>query len=181
MKSQLETEYKEKIIPALKEKFGYSNNYQVPKLSKVVINMGVGAAVQEPKHLEVAIEELSLIAGQKAVPTSAKKAEAGFKIRAGMKIGCKVTLRRNAMYLFYEKLVRVAIPRIKDFRGVPVKSFDKQGNYSMGLKEQTLFPEIDPNRVKRVQGMNITFHVTGSSSKEETMALLSLMGMPFRK
>lgn len=179
MKSRLQAKYTKEIVPALMKQFGYNNPLQVPRLEKIVINMGVGIAVQDPKHLERAVEELKLIAGQQPVVTAARKAEAGFKIRQGMKIGCKVTLRRTQMYHFLDKLVNVAMPRIKDFRGVSFKSFDGQGNYALGLKEQIIFPEVNPDQVARVQGMDIIFNVQ-CKNKEESEALLTLLGMPFR-
>ena len=172
--------YRKDVMPKVMEKFGYTNSMQAPRLNKIVINMGVGSASQDPKHLEMAIADMTAITGQKPQPTIAKRAEAGFKIREGMKIGCKVTLRGKYMYNFFDKLVNVAMPRIKDFRGVSDKAFDRQGNYALGLKEQSIFPEIDPDGVVRVQGMDIIFDIR-SASPAEARELLSLLGMPFRR
>lgn len=172
--------YKKDIQPKIMEKFGYKNRMQAPCLNKIVLNMGVGSAAQDPKHLEQAIADMESITGQKPVATIAKKAEAGFKIRENMKIGCKVTLRGKYMYNFFDKLVNIAMPRIKDFRGVSDKSFDQQGNYAIGLKEQIIFPEIDPDGIARIQGMDIIIDVRSASPKE-SRELLSLLGMPFRR
>ncbi len=180
MANRLFEKYKSKIVPELMKKFELKNIMETPCLNKVVINMGVGAAAQEPKYLEYAMADLELISGQKPMATVAKKAEAGFKIREGMKIGTKVTLRGGRMYAFFDKLVNVAIPRIKDFRGVSSKSFDGQGNYAMGLKEQVIFPEIDPDTIKRPQGMDIIFEVN-CLSVEHSRELLKLMGMPLKE
>ncbi len=176
----LKKRYTEDVIPALKEKFGYKNELQVPKLVKVVINMGVGEAVQNVKILDGAVNELTKIAGQKAVITRAKKSIATFKLRTGMPIGCMVTLRGTRMYDFLQKLINVTLPRIRDFRGVSDKSFDGRGNYSLGLKEQILFPEIGYDEVDVVKGMNISI-VTTAKTDEEARALLAELGMPFRK
>ena len=172
--------YYNDCVPALKEEFGYTNIMQVPKLEKIVLNMGLGEAVQNPKIVEGAAQELTLIAGQKAVVTNAKKSIAGFKLREGMPIGCRVTLRGEKMYDFFSKLVNVALPRVRDFRGVPPKAFDGRGNYSLGVKEQIIFPEIDYDKIDKIKGLNISI-VTSAGSNAEGLSLLRLMGMPFRK
>lgn len=180
MASVLLEKYKKEIIPELIKKFAYKNCMQVPKLSKIVINMGIGGAITEPKILDTAMEELALITGQKPVATKAKKAVAGFKLRQGIKIGCKVTLRGKVMYEFLNKLINVSIPRIKDFRGLNPRAFDGYGNYSFGLKDQLVFPEINLDKVSRSQGMDITIEIK-SFSDEASKELLVLLGMPFRK
>ena len=162
------------------ETFKISNRYAVPRLEKIVLNMGVGEAVQDIKILEKAIDELALISGQKPSMRRAKKAIANFKIRQGLPIGCKVTLRRNKMYEFLDRLLNVALPRQRDFRGVPLESFDKGGNYTLGLPEQNLFPEIDYDRITRVQGMDITFVIKNAKSTEQAREFLKLFGMPFK-
>ena len=172
--------YYNDCVPALKEEFGYTNIMQVPKLEKIVLNMGLGEAVQNPKIVEGAAQELTLIAGQKAVVTNAKKSIAGFKLREGMPIGCRVTLRGEKMYDFFSKLVNVALPRVRDFRGVSPKGFDGRGNYSLGVKEQIIFPEIDYDKIDKIKGLNISI-VTSAGSNAEGLSLLRLMGMPFRK
>lgn len=172
--------YYNDCVPALKEEFGYTNIMQVPKLEKIVLNMGLGEAVQNPKIIDGAVEELTRIAGQKAVVTKAKKSIAGFKLREGMPIGCRVTLRGERMYAFLSKLVNIALPRVRDFRGVSPKWFDGRGNYSLGVKEQIIFPEIDYDKIDKIKGLNITI-VTSAPSNDEGLALLRLMGMPFRK
>ncbi|MEJ2135638.1 MAG: 50S ribosomal protein L5 [Desulfofustis sp.] len=171
--------YYNDCVPALKEEFGYTNIMQVPKLEKIVLNMGLGEAVQNPKIVEGAAQELTLIAGQKAVVTNAKKSIAGFKLREGMPIGCRVTLRGEKMYAFFSKLVNVALPRVRDFRGVSPKAFDGRGNYSLGVKEQIIFPEIDYDKIDKIKGLNISI-VTTAPSNAEGLSLLRLMGMPFR-
>ena len=176
----LKKRYVEDVIPALKEKFNYQNVHQIPKLEKVVINMGVGEAVQNAKILDGAVEELTKIAGQKPVVTRAKKSIATFKLRAGMPIGCMVTLRGEKMYDFLQKLINVTLPRIRDFRGVSAKSFDGRGNYSLGIKEQLLFPEIKYDDVSVVKGMNISI-ITTANTDDEARELLAQLGMPFRK
>jgi len=170
--------YKNEVVPALKEKFNYKNPMQVPKLEKIVINMGVGDVKDNPKALEAAVNELALISGQKPVVTKAKKSISNFKIRQGMNIGCKVTLRGNRMYEFADKLFNIALPRVRDFRGINPNSFDGRGNFSMGVKEQLIFPEIDIDKVEKVRGMDITF-VTTAKTDEEAKELLALLGMPF--
>ena len=176
----LRKRYVEDVIPALKEKFNYQNVHQIPKLEKVVINMGVGEAVQNAKILDGAVEELTKIAGQKPVVTRAKKSIATFKLRAGMPIGCMVTLRGEKMYDFLQKLINVTLPRIRDFRGVSSKSFDGRGNYSLGIKEQLLFPEIKYDDVSVVKGMNISI-ITTANTDDEARELLAQLGMPFKK
>ena len=176
----LRKRYVEDVIPALKEKFNYTNVHQIPKLEKVVINMGVGEAVQNAKILDGAVEELTKIAGQKPVVTRAKKSIATYKLRAGMPIGCMVTLRGEKMYDFLQKLINVTLPRIRDFRGVSTKSFDGRGNYSLGIKEQLLFPEIKYDDVSVVKGMNISI-ITTANTDDEARELLAQLGMPFKK
>ncbi|MBU1863957.1 MAG: 50S ribosomal protein L5 [Candidatus Omnitrophica bacterium] len=178
--ARLFEKYKKEIVPKLREDFGYKNIHTVPALQKIVINMGVKEAVQDIKILDQLVEEVALIVGQRPVITRAKKAISNFKIRQGNPIGLKVTLRRKIMYEFLDRLLNVAMPRIKDFRGVSVNSFDQKGNYSMGIQEQIIFPEVDYDKVKKVQGMDITF-VSSANTKEETKKLLEYLGMPFRK
>ena len=177
---KLRAKYKEDVAPVLKEKFSYSSVHQIPKIEKVVINMGVGEAVQNVKILDGAVKELTKISGQKAVVTRAKKSIATYKLRQGMPIGCMVTLRGERMYDFLQKLINVTLPRIRDFRGVSYKSFDGRGNYSLGLKEQMLFPEIEYDEVDVVKVMNISI-VTTANTDEEARALLAELGMPFKK
>ncbi|OGH95737.1 MAG: 50S ribosomal protein L5 [Candidatus Melainabacteria bacterium GWA2_34_9] len=177
---KIKNQYHEDVIPTLKEKFGYKNDFEIPKLVKITVNMGVGEAVQNVKMLDAAVNELTKIAGQKPVITRAKKSIATYKLRAGMPIGTMVTLRGEKMYAFLQKLVSVALPRIRDFRGISDKSFDGRGNYSLGLKEQMLFPEIKYDDVDVVRGMDITI-VTTAKTDEEAKALLAELGMPFRK
>jgi large subunit ribosomal protein L5 len=177
--SQLKTYYKQEVAPKLVEKFNYINTMQIPKLSKIVLNMGLGEAIQNIKLLDAAVEELKLISGQQPVITRAKKSIAAFKLRTGMPIGCMVTLRRDRMYDFYQKLVNIALPRVRDFRGVSGKAFDKHGNYSLGIKEELIFPEIDYDKIEKVKGLNITI-VTTAETDEEGKELLKLLGMPFR-
>ncbi len=176
----LKKRYFEDVIPALKTKYNYENVHMIPKLVKIVINMGVGEAVQNAKVMDGAIEELTKIAGQRPVITRAKKSIATFKLRAGMPIGCMVTLRGEKMYDFLQKLINVTLPRIRDFRGVSNKSFDGRGNYSLGIKEQLLFPEIKYDDVSLVKGMNISI-ITTARTDEEAKELLTELGMPFRK
>ena len=172
--------YYNECVPALKEEFGYINTMQIPKIEKIVLNMGLGEAVQNPKIIEGAVEELTKIAGQRAVITKAKKSIATFKLRAGMPIGCCVTLRGERMYGFLSKLVNIALPRVRDFRGLSPKWFDGRGNYSMGVKEQIIFPEIDYDKIDKLKGLNITI-VTSAKTDDESRFLLKFMGMPFRK
>ena len=180
MASRLETRYKEEIVPQMMEKLGYDNIMQVPKLDKVVINIGLGNAKENPKALENALRELELITGQKPVVTHAKKSIANFKLREGMKIGCKVTLRRDKMYYFLDKLMNIALPRVRDFRGVSSTSFDGRGNYALGIKEQLIFPEIVYDEVDEIRGMDIII-VTTANTDKEAKEFLELLGMPFRK
>ena len=172
--------YNKECVPALKEEFGYTNIMQVPKLEKIVLNMGLGEAVQNPKIVDGAAQELSMIAGQKAVITKAKKSIATFKLREGMPIGCRVTLRGEKMYDFFSKLVNIALPRVRDFRGVSPKGFDGRGNYSLGVKEQIIIPEIDYDKIDKIKGLNISI-VTSAPTNKEGTSLLRLMGMPFKK
>lgn len=178
--SRLKETYKNEIVDAMIKKFGYKNIMEVPKLDKVVINMGVGEAKENAKLLDAAVKELEIIAGQKVVTTKAKKSVANFKIREGMPIGCKVTLRGERMYDFLDKLVSVSLPRVRDFRGVSKKSFDGRGNYTLGVKEQLIFPEIDFDKVNKVRGMDIVV-VTTANTDEEARELLTQLGMPFQK
>jgi large subunit ribosomal protein L5 len=175
---RLKKRYKEEIAPALREKFGYTNPMQTPYLEKVIINMGLGAEKENPKGIESAVKELSIIAGQHAVVTRAKKSVANFKVREGMSIGAKVTLRGERMYSFVDKLMNIVLPRVRDFRGVSDKAFDGRGNYAIGLKEQLIFPEINYDDVDKVRGMNIVF-VTSAKTDEECKELLTQLGMPF--
>ena len=172
--------YKNECVPALKEEFGYTNVMQIPKIEKIVLNMGLGEAVQNPKIIEGAVEEMTRIAGQKAVVTKAKKSIATFKLREGMPIGVRVTLRGDRMYDFFSKLVNIALPRVRDFRGLSPKGFDGRGNYSMGVKEQIIFPEIDYDKIDKIKGLNITI-VTSANTDDESRALLRNLGMPFKK
>ena len=178
--ARLKEKYAKDIVPKLKEQFSYKSVMQVPRLSKIVINMGVGQATQDPKILEEAVKDLETITGQKASVRIAKKAISNFKLREGMKIGTKVTLRREIMYEFLDRFISLALPRVRDFRGVPDKSFDGRGNYTIGLKEQIIFPEINVDKVTKVLGMDITF-VTTANTDKEAFELLSAFGMPFRK
>lgn len=170
--------YNESIRKAMTEQFGYSNPMQVPKIEKIVINMGVGEATQDKKKVEIAAAEMMAIAGQKPVVTKAKKSIAQFKLREGMPIGCKVTLRRDNMYEFLDRLITIALPRVKDFRGVNPKSFDGRGNYAMGLKEQIIFPEVPYDRIDKIRGMDIIITTTAGTD-DEARALLRLFGLPF--
>ena len=179
MKPRLRQYYDETIKPALTEEFGYSNNMQVPRLEKIVVNMGVGEAVQDSKKVKTAAEELALITGQRPVITKAKRSIAGFKLREGMPVGCKVTLRRGRMFEFLDRLVTVALPRVRDFRGLSPKSFDGRGNYALGLDEQLVFPEIDYDRVDEMRGMDIVICTTAKTD-DEAKALLKGFNMPFR-
>ncbi|MFZ1081528.1 MAG: 50S ribosomal protein L5, partial [Candidatus Kryptoniota bacterium] len=177
---RLSETYKKEILPAMMKRFGYKNTMQVPKLEKISINCGVGAATQDPKILETVARELGIIAGQKPSIRKSKKAISNFKLRENIAIGCKVTLRKEKMFEFMDRLISVAIPRVRDFRGIPDKSFDGRGNYTLGLKEQIIFPEIDVDKVDRIFGMDITF-VTTAGTDEEAYELLKGFGMPFRK
>ncbi len=180
MAARLKERYLQEVGPALMKKFAYKSVMQLPKIEKVVINMGVGEAVQNSKVLDHAVADLTAISGQKPVITRAKKSIAGFKLREGMPIGVKVTLRGERMYHFLDKLMNVALPRVRDFRGVSPKSFDGRGNYTLGIKEQLIFPEIDYDKIDKVRGMDVVI-VTTAQTDEEARELLGLMGMPFRK
>jgi large subunit ribosomal protein L5 len=177
--SQLKTIYENEVVPKLMDTFNYKNKMQVPKLDKIVLNMGLGEAIQNIKVLDAAAEELKAIAGQKPVITRAKKSIAAFKLREGMPIGCMVTLRHLRMYDFYYKLVNIALARVRDFRGVSPKAFDGRGNYSLGIKEHIIFPEVDYDKIDKIKGLNISI-VTTAQTDDEGRQLLSLMGMPFR-
>lgn len=172
--------YKGEIVPAMMKQFGYTNKMQVPRIEKIVVNMGVGEATQDAKILDDAASDLALIAGQRPVMTKSRKSISNFKLRVGAKVGCKVTLRGKIMYEFLDRLVNSALPRIRDFRGTPSKSFDGHGNYTLGLSEQVVFPDLEVDKIKRVQGMDIVV-VTSSKTDEEARTLLQLMGMPFAK
>ena len=178
MLTRLQERYEKEVVPAMMEKFGYKNIMQVPKLEKIVINMGVGEAKDNPKVLESAVNDLQLIAGQKPILTRAKKSVANFKIRENMALGCKVTLRKANMYEFADKLMSIALPRVRDFRGVSSKAFDGRGNYSLGVKEQLIFPEIEYDKIDKARGMDIIF-VTTANTDEEARELLRFLGMPF--
>ena len=178
--STLKEKYNKEIVKSLIDEFKYTSVMQVPKLEKIVVNMGVGEAAHDDKFIEAAVKDLEAITGQKAVITKARKSIAGFKIREGQSIGCKVTLRGENMYNFLEKLVRIALPRVRDFRGISKSAFDGKGNYTLGIKEQLIFPEIDYDNILKVFGMDIVL-VTTAKSNEEGLALLSAFGLPFRK
>ena len=180
MKPRLQSKYETEILSKLKEELGRDNLLSLPRLEKVVINMGVGSSVQEKKHVEEAQQSLTMLAGQKAVVTRARKSIANFRLREGMPIGAKVTLRKAQMYEFLDRLINLALPRTRDFRGVPDKSFDGRGNYTLGVKEHTIFPEINTDNVEKVHGLDITF-VTSAETDEEAYALLKQFGMPFVK
>ncbi|PKQ15908.1 MAG: 50S ribosomal protein L5 [Actinobacteria bacterium HGW-Actinobacteria-7] len=180
MAPRLKEKYWSEVVPALREQLQYENVNEIPRLQKIVVNMGVGAAVQDIKQLDAAIEDLRIITGQQPMTTRARKSIASFKIREGMPIGAKVTLRGDRMWEFFDRLVAAAIPRIRDFRGLSAKSFDGRGNYSMGVTEQLIFPEVDYDRVDRTRGMDITF-VTSAKTDEEARALLDAFGFPFKK
>lgn len=177
-KNRLQERYESEIRPSLQEKFAYKNVMEIPKLEKVVINMGLGEAVQNPKALDAAVADMAAIAGQKPIVTRAKKSIASFKIREGMAIGCKVTLRGQRMYEFVDKLISVSLPRVRDFKGVSDKAFDGRGNYTLGLKEQLIFPEIDYEKIDRLRGLEICF-VTSAKTDAECKELLVQMGMPY--
>jgi len=176
--ARLKDKYKKELVPALQTKFKYSNIMQIPKLEKIVLNMGVGEVKDNPKAMDSAVSDMTLITGQRPIITKAKKSVAAFKLREGMNIGCKVTLRGERMYEFVDKLFNVAIPRVRDFRGVSNNSFDGRGNYSLGIKEQLIFPEVEYDKVDKIRGMDIAF-VTTAKSDEEAKELLKLLGMPF--
>ena len=180
MASRLQEKYNNQVAPAMMEKFGYKNIMEIPKLDKIVINMGVGNAKENPKGLEKAVEEMEMISGQKPVITRARKSVANFKLREGMPIGAKVTLRSDKMYYFLDKLVSVTLPRVRDFRGVNPNALDGRGNYALGVKEQIIFPEIEYDKIDQVRGMDVIF-VTTAKTDEEARELLKLLGMPFSK
>lgn len=180
MTSRLQEKYVKEVAPALMEKFGYKNVMEIPKLEKIVINMGIGDARENPKGLEAAVAELEMIAGQKPVITKARKSVANFKLREGMPVGTKVTLRADKMFYFMDKLVNISLPRVRDFRGVNANAFDGRGNYALGLKEQFIFPEIEYDKVDKVRGMDVIF-VTTAKTDEEASELLRLLGMPYSK
>ncbi|HPY56580.1 MAG TPA: 50S ribosomal protein L5 [Sedimentibacter sp.] len=178
--ARLKAIYNDNVVPAMMEKFQYKSIMQVPKIEKIVLNMGVGEAKENSKFLDNAMEEMTLIAGQKPVVTKAKKSISNFKVREGMSVGCKVTLRGERMYEFLDKLVNIALPRVRDFRGVSKTAFDGRGNYALGIKEQLIFPEINYDKIDKIRGMDIVITTTANTD-EEARELLSLMGMPFRK
>ncbi len=178
--SNIKKKYIEEVAPALKEQFKYKSVMQVPKLQKIVLNAGVGEAASNSKAIENVVYAMTQIAGQKPIVTKAKKSISNFKLRQGMPIGCAVTLRGKAMYDFLERLIVVALPRVRDFRGVPTRGFDGRGNYTMGMKEQTVFPEVDSDKLDKVRGLDVTF-VTTASTNEESQSLLANLGLPFRK
>ena len=180
MTSRLQEKYVKEVAPALMEKFGYKNVMEIPKLEKIVINMGIGDARENPKGLEAAVAELEMISGQKPVITKARKSVANFKLREGMPVGTKVTLRADKMYYFMDKLVNISLPRVRDFRGVNANAFDGRGNYALGLKEQFIFPEIEYDKVDKVRGMDVIF-VTTAKTDEEASEILRLLGMPYSK
>ena len=177
---RIKEKYLKEVVPALMEKFQYKSIMQVPKIAKVAINKGIGAATADKKLVDVGVEELTIISGQKAVPTIAKKSVSNFKLREGMPIGARVTLRGDKMYEFIDRLISVALPRVRDFRGINEKGFDGRGNYTLGVKEQIIFPEISIDKINRISGMDITF-VTTAETDEESYELLKAIGMPFRK
>ena len=176
---RLKEYYLKEVVPALIKEFDYKNRMEIPRIEKIVVNMGLGEAIQNIKILDSAVEELSMIVGQKPVITKAKKSIATFKLRQGMSIGCCVTLRSERMYEFFDRLVNVALPRVRDFRGISPKSFDGRGNFSLGLKEQIIFPEIDYDKIDKVKGMNISI-ITSAKTDDEARQLLKLMGLPFK-
>lgn len=177
--SHLKAYYQETVVPKLKETFNYSNPMQVPKIEKIVVNMGLGEAIHNIKIIDSAVEELKQISGQQPIVTRAKKSIAAFKLREGMPIGCMVTLRKNRMYDFLNKLINIALPRVRDFRGISGKAFDGAGNYSLGIKEQLIFPEIDYDKIDKIKGLNVSI-VTTAKTNEEGKELLKLLGMPFK-
>ena len=177
--SRLKETYQNDFMPALIKEFKYKSPMEVPRLEKIILNMGLGEAIQNIKVLDAAMEELALVSGQRAIVTRARKSIASFKLRAGMPIGCMVTLRRARMYDFFDKLVNIALPRVRDFRGLSDRSFDGRGNYTLGIKEHLIFPEIDYDKIDKIKGMNISI-VTTAKTDEEGKALLRMMGMPFR-
>lgn len=179
MAARLKEFYQQKVVPALKQELGYANIMQIPQLKKIVVNMGLGDAVQNPKLLETGVSELTQITGQKPIVTKAHKSIANFKLREGVAIGCAVTLRGERMYEFFDRLVNVALPRVRDFRGIPENAFDGRGNYSLGIREHVIFPEINIDKVEQVKGFTVSF-VTSAKTDAEGRALLRALGMPFR-
>lgn len=179
MNARLQTQYEEKIIPKMMEEFGYKNRLAVPRLVKIVVNMGLGAAIENQKVVESAVEEIKALTGQSPIVTKAKKSIAQFKLREGVKIGSKVTMRRARMYEFLDRLVNIAMPRVRDFKGVSQKAFDGRGNYTLGIVEEIIFPEIDYDKIDTIKGLNVSF-VTTANTDEESRALLKHFGMPFR-
>ncbi len=177
---RLQDKYREEIVPALMKRFNYKSIMQVPRLNKISLNIGVGEAVQEPKALDSALNDLTVISGQKPAISTAKRSISNFKLRQGMKIGCRVTLRGQRMYEFLDRFINLAVPRIRDFRGLPDKAFDGRGNYSVGVKEQIIFPEINVDKIDRIRGLDISF-VTNAPTDEEAYELLKAFGMPFKK
>lgn len=177
--ARLKEYYKKEVIPALMKEFKYKNKMEVPKLEKIIVNMGLGEAIQNIKMIDNAVQELSVIVGQRPVVTKARKSIATFKLRKGMSIGCMVTLRKDMMYEFFDRLVNVALPRVRDFRGISPKSFDGMGNFSMGIKEQFIFPEVEYDKIDKVRGMNVVI-VTSAKTDDEGRRLLKLMGVPFK-
>ena len=180
MKSRLANLYKEQVVPALREEFGYKNINEVPKLSKIVLNMGLGEVKDNSKSFNIAVDELAAISGQKPIATTAKKAISNFKVRQGMKIGAKVTLRGKRMYEFFDRVTAIALPRVRDFRGVSRKSFDGHGNYAFGIKEQLIFPEINYDKIEKIRGLDVLI-VTTAKTDSEALTLLEALGMPFRE
>ncbi|GCE10364.1 50S ribosomal protein L5 [Tengunoibacter tsumagoiensis] len=180
MASELKTKYRQEVVPSLQKEFNYTNSMQVPTINKVVINIGMGEVIQNAKAMDAAVADLSAITGQRPVITRAKKSVAAFKLREGMQIGCMVTLRGDRMYYFLEKLINVALPRIRDFQGVSSDAFDGRGNYTLGLREQLVFPEIDYDKVDKLRGMEVSI-VTTATTDQEGRRLLALLGMPFKK
>ena len=178
--ARLRVKYNEEAVPQLKEKFGYTNVMQIPKLEKIVLNMGLGSDKDNPKGIESALEEMALIAGQKPIITKAKKSVANFKVREGQNVGAKVTLRGDRMYYFADKLMNIVLPRVRDFRGIPDRGFDGRGNFTLGIKEHAIFPEMEADRIENPKGMNITIVTTATTDKEGKF-LLEQLGMPFRK
>lgn len=178
--TRLEQMYKDKVVPALQKEFGYSSPMEIPQIEKISLNIGLGEASQNNKLIEDAVEELTKIAGQRAVVTRAKKSIAAFKLRTGMPVGCRVTLRRDLMWDFLDKFVSFALPRVRDFRGIADRGFDGRGNFTLGLKEHTIFPELEIDKVEKVKGMNVTIATSAKTDKESKM-LLDLLGMPFKK
>ncbi len=179
MKSRLSVLYKEQVVPVLREEFGYKNINEVPKISKIVLNMGLGEVKDNSKSFQIAVDELTAIAGQKAVATKAKKAISNFKVRQGQKVGAKATLRGDRMYEFLDRLISIALPRVRDFKGVSTKAFDGKGNYALGIKEQLIFPEIEYDKLDKIRGLDVII-VTSAKSDKEAKSLLEKMGMPFK-